>query len=96
MPVLLKLLLKMLDCNRHLCPFDSNVICKEAEKLISIKIRYLKHSDWHVKAELSLSHYLLDSCFSSGNFHDGMWVERSIPLLIIHIVTFLYNPIIKI
>ena len=34
---------------------------------------------------LWLGHYLLDSCFSSENFQDGMRAGGSLPLPIIHI-----------
>ena len=39
-----------------------------------------------------LGHYLLDSCFSSENLQDGM---RSLPLPIIHILSFYYQNLVK-
>ena len=44
---------------------------------------------------LLLGHYLLDSCFSSENFQDGMRVGGSLPLPIIHIISFYYQNLVK-
>ena len=42
-----------------------------------------------------LGHYLLDSCFSSENFQDGMRAGGSLPLPIIHILSFYYENLVK-
>ena len=42
-----------------------------------------------------LGHYLLDSCFSSENFQDGMRAGGSLPLPIIHILSFHYQNLVK-
>ena len=48
-----------------------------------------------VPAPVPLGHYLLDSCFSSENFQDGMRVGGSLPLPIIHILSFYYQNLVK-
>ena len=42
-----------------------------------------------------LGHYLLDSCFSSENFQDDMRAGGSLPLPIIHILSFYYQNLVK-
>ena len=53
----------------------------------------------HVHAWLAIyaaiGHYLLDSCFSSENFQDGMRAGGSLPLPIIHIFSFYYQNLVK-
>ena len=53
-------------------------------------LKCLPMSDDHI-----LGHYLLDSCFSSENFQDGMRAGGSLPLPIIHILSFYYQNLVK-
>ena len=51
--------------------------------------------DFCGKGTLLLGHYLLDSCFSSENFQHGMRAGGSLPLPIIHILSFYYQNLVK-